>query len=799
MTYSRAALLSSLMRWAAPIAIAAALPAAAHAADAPTVPADNNKVGEVVVTATFREQNLQQTPLAITAVNSKMLEQRAQTDVSQVAAQAPNVTLVQNGAAFGSSMVAFIRGVGQTDFDYALEPGVGIYVDDVYYATLAGSLLDLLDVDRVEILRGPQGTLAGKNSIGGAVKLFSKKPTGSGGGYLQGTYGSLNRIDVRGAADFTVIPDKLFMRISGAAKHRDGYITRYDYACMNPGSNVPTHSVDGAAGCVIGHDGSQAYDALRVALRWVPTEKLEWNVAADGTNDQSGVQANTLVKVNPAAVLGALTYTTGVNGAPVFFSSAFLPPNPYSSYATYFQDACSIIFGCSPYRPYTVPPINHYKSWGVSSNIDYKLTDTLTLQSITAFRYYTNQFAEQTDVSPVGVQLLLQRLQHRQTTQEFRLNGSFGKALDYTVGFFYLDQYGTLSARVGLPWVGYDFNHGPEPTSASTVAGFANVNWHITDRLNLSGGVRYSDEKKDYTYKRHNADGSDVTDPAGYNGGVFGLNNLQAHFQGSRWDYRVAADYHVTDNIMVYVDTATGYKGGGVDPRPFVVTQAQPFQPETLTGYEAGVKTYLFDRRMRLNMAGFFNDYTNIQLTLNPCPTQSGGSLGPCALPANVGTAHVKGFEAETEIHPVDGLEIDGSLSYLDFKYTKIADPNTGITLNMVTPYTPTWKWSLGAQYAIPLGNMGSLTPRIDLSYQSSVFTAAQNDPLWNQIKGYTVGNARLTYRSPDGSWETSLEISNFTNKLYYLTLFDNHSGPGYVNGQPALPREWAITVKKTF
>src|SRR5262245_20268185 len=159
----------------------------------------SGQLEEVVVTAQFREQNLQQTPIAITAVTAGMLESRNQTDIAMVAAQAPNVTLQPNGAAFGSSMVAFIRGVGQTDFNLALEPGVGIYVDDVYYATLTGSLLDLLDLDRVEILRGSQGTLAGKNSIGGAIKLFSQKPTGDGGGYLEATAGTLNRVDARGA------------------------------------------------------------------------------------------------------------------------------------------------------------------------------------------------------------------------------------------------------------------------------------------------------------------------------------------------------------------------------------------------------------------------------------------------------------------------------------------------------------------------------------------------------------------------------------------------------------------------
>ncbi len=195
-----------LMRSALPVALLAGLAGFAQAAQAAPAAADQNTVGEVVVTAQFREQSLQKTPLAITAVNAAMLEQRNQTSLADVTAQAPNVTLAPNGAAFGSSMVAFIRGIGQTDFNLALEPGVGIYVDDVYYPTLTGSLLDLLDLDRVEILRGPQGTLAGKNSIGGAIKLYSQKPNGNDGGYIEGTYGSLNRLNARGAADFTIVP-----------------------------------------------------------------------------------------------------------------------------------------------------------------------------------------------------------------------------------------------------------------------------------------------------------------------------------------------------------------------------------------------------------------------------------------------------------------------------------------------------------------------------------------------------------------------------------------------------------------
>jgi iron complex outermembrane receptor protein len=779
-----------LLRTAAPIA-AVALAAFGSAAYAQSAPAggsgaNSNTVGEVVVTAQFREQSLQKTPLAITAVTGQMLEQRNETSLADVTAQAPNVTLAPNGAAFGDSMVAFIRGVGQTDFNLALEPGVGIYVDDVYYPNLMGSLLDLLDLDRVEILRGPQGTLAGKNSIGGAIKLYSQKPNGNDGGYVEGTFGSLDRLNARGAADFTIIPDKLFVRISADTENHGGYVTRYDYACVTPGSNLPSHEVGDH--CVLGHDGSQAVTSGRIAVRWLPNERLEVNVEGDFTNDHSGVQANTLLKVgveapNPynlagAAPLGTLTYTTGVNGAPVFF-------------------------GPDPYGPITVPPINYMKEGNGAIDIDYKLTDSLSLKSITGFQYYENQFAEQTDASPIGVEILLQRQIHHSLSQEFRLNGNIGTAVDYTVGGFYLDQDGGLNARVGLPWVGYDFEHGPDQTPANTKAVYGDATWHIVKNLDLSGGVRYSDENKDYTYFRHNGDGTAITNPAGYNGLLAGpppLSGVTAHFHGTRTDYRVALQYQFTPDIMAYVDTATGYKGGGVDPRPFVETQAVSFQPETLTAYEAGIKTFWFDHKMRLNLAAFFNDYNNIQLTLSSCAAQSGGIAAiPCALPANVGDAHVKGFEAETEIHPVAGLELDGSFSYLNFRYTKITDPDSDVLLGMVTPYTPKWKWSVGAQYAFDLGERGSLTPRVDASYQSSVFAAAINDPAWNEIQGYTVFNARLTYRAPTGGWSTWLAVSNFTNKLYYLTLFDNHLAADYVSGQPAMPREWSITVKKTF
>ena len=842
-----------LMNYAAPISVllfAAGAAPGVYAQEA--APANADTVGEVVVTAQFRAQNLQSTPIAITAVNAAMLEQRGQTDVSQVAAQAPNVTLKAAGGQGSSSMVAFIRGVGQTDFNFALEPGVGVYVDDVYFATLAGSLLDLLDLERVEVLRGPQGTLAGKNSIGGAIKMYTKKPVGEGG-YLQATTGSYNRIDARGAADFTVIPDQLFARISIATKHHDGYVDRIDYGCSHPGSGLPT--LKSGDGCKLGTLGGQSYTAGRMALRWTPNSKLEVNWSADIINDNSEAVANTLLEADPKSqqTLNGVTYDGKFITYGPLSKDPNHPNNPYMTYATFvdpggFPGFTDPVTGNnkSPSKPVVFSPLNTFHGYGTNLNMVYKLTDDLQLTSISSYRYYDNTFSDDTDGSPIAVEQLQQKLVSRQWSQELRMNGSYGKLLDYTVGGFINRQSGTLRARVDLPYVNagpgqfgpLDFIHGPDITKSRTMAVFLHTDWHLTDRLGVSGGVRYSLENKLYAYQRHNPDGTVpqacLTTPLTQNGityippfrpdnpqncSLFGLNGSSARFPGptgdaKRWDYRVDVNYKFTDTILGYANISTGYKGGGVNPRPFYIQQEQPFGPETLTAYELGLKTQLFDRRVRFNTAAFFNKYNNMILSLSNCPF-AGAPATPCALPSNVGRADVKGIEFEAEVRPVTGMLIDASLSYLDFKY-KYINPITNIRPDMVTPYTPKWKWSVGAQYDLPFLT-GTLTPRIDASYQSDIYTNAINCgparaattspaqaaicgvPDANLIKGYTLFNGRIGWRSKDNAWTAAFEVQNLTNKLYYTTLFDSSTSAGYVAGSPGMPRTYSVTIKRSF
>jgi len=274
-------------------------------------------------------------------------------------------------------------------------------------------------------------------------------------------------------------------------------------------------------------------------------------------------------------------------------------------------------------------------------------------------------------------------------------------------------------------------------------------------------------------------------------------------YQIDRFDYRLNAQYRWSDNVMTYVQVSTGYKGGGINPRPFFAPQARSFGPEELTSYEAGVKTDWFDQTLRVNVATFLSKYSGIQLTLNDCPGL-GVPARPCAQPANAGDADVQGFEIEVYWEPIEGFLIDAALSHLDFDYTDInpaaggpGNP-TGPQFGDTRPYSPAWKWSIGVQHSFDLGDNGSITPRFDAAYQSDLFTAANNP--FNTIEAYTLANARLTWRNVDEDLEVSAEITNLFDEYYFLSRGAASTlGTTFVTGQPGRPREWAVSVKKKF
>lgn len=811
--------------------LAIASPAAAQATDQPTENEEAATAGEIIVTAQFREQRLQDTPIAITALSAEMLDARGQQGVEQIANQAPNVTLKPGGAASGPSLIGYIRGVGQFDYSPALEPGVGLYVDDVYYSTLTGSVLDLLDLDRIEVLRGPQGTLAGKNSIGGSIKLFSRRPDGNDGGSIEIGYGSYSAMSVRASANLTIAPDRLFVRVSGVAKKRDGYVTRLDYACTHPGSNVPTFVNN--TGCKLGTEGGVDYQGARASLRWVPSSTFEATLTADVGNDRSEPPANVLLAVAPSALsvgidtdnnpntgevgsfFGLFPYQSGYDvswNAPGALGACryiaygasscdpLSPNDPYVNYATY-QDPRQPGtggFGASGFTPLVARPLQKLKSYGVSLQMQWNLTDDLQLKSISAYRHYSTTFVSDADTTPLPGDILVQGAKHRQASQELRLSGKIGSLLDFTVGGFYFDQRTVSESRVDLPAAGLDFISGPDIVPARTWALFAHGDVHLTDKATLTLGVRHTDDKKKYIFHRSNPDGSAVCS-GGYNCALIGLDGLSDTARDTHVDYRAALSYEWSRDFMTYAQVSTGIKGGGINPQPYYPQQVLPFGPEKLTAFEVGFKSQLLDRKVTLNGAAFYNDYKDIQLNLLECSAYAGVGFGfPCLLRANAASAHVKGVELEAEIHPDDHLSIDGSVSYLDFKYTQI-DPSSLVPQTAVTPYTPKWKWSAGIQYELDLNEMGTLTPRLDASYQSNVFTNAINTPL-SRIKAYTLLNGRLTWQPSNRDWQVSLEVQNLTDKLYYLTVSDfTGIGNGYASGQPGLPRTFTVRVKRDF
>src|SRR3990170_2673452 len=475
----------------------------AVAQDAVAPPPSEPGGDEIGVTAQFREQNVQDTPLAITAVSGAMLEARSQTSVTDLGQFAPNVNLTQATALNANSISAYIRGIGQDDASFALEPGVGIYVDDVYYGTTFGAVFDLVDLSRVEILRGPQGTLAGKNSLGGAVKLFSRKPDGRNDGSIEVGYGSFDRITARGSAGFT-LADGFFGRVSGSYDQRDGYFKLLDYGCVNPGGGIP--ATTSSKGCVTGTQGGVDVLSLRAALRYAPSgSPLEFNLSGDYARNDSEPPATKLVFANTAAMAPAVAlqnYRTFVAGNPfagVPFDARFLTcAQCYTSYEDYSGAGnYTTIFGFpSQVAPGVFPDRseNSTESWGVTGTIDLAIGDDLSLKSITAYREASGTSVVEVDGAPLTI--LKQRLgnSHEQVTQELRLTGQLGTLVDFTVGGFYYHARDRGDFRVMIPTFQYDFLADDRSKNESAAA-FANVELHLTDSLNVIGGGRYTHDK----------------------------------------------------------------------------------------------------------------------------------------------------------------------------------------------------------------------------------------------------------------------------------------------------------------
>src|ERR1700730_1821777 len=635
-----AGLRSGLRTSAVTVGLALSVGSAAAWSEEPAKADDIQLLQEVLVTAQFREQGLQSTPIAITAVNGAQLEQRSMTSVTDLNGLAPSMTVTKGTNTNGPSAQIFLRGVGQSDGHPGLEPGVGLYVDDVYRGLLLGTDLDLTDIDHVEVLRGPQGTLSGKNSLGGSLKLFSKKPSDQTDGYVEATYGDFNRIELRAGGNFTLVPDTLYARVSGASKQVDGYMERIDYACSHPGSSPVNTQVPVQPGCKLGTEGGEDVNAIRVALRWIASDSIEDNFIADATRDRSEVPALKLISSTNAQHTGTATGPLLVPGGGAQYITG---AHSYTTYATFVQlsftdptlPSLNGKPGVGAHGAIAVPTTDPIDAWGISNNISWKLAQNYTLTSITGLRRYIGQYSLEVGGSPDIIQLLDDTWAHRQFTQEIRLNGPSFESFDWTVGGYYYDQLayfgglkllnpGTVSVTNGVVGSGETLFTGSDPIPSKSKSGFAHGVYRLTDQLSLIGGVRYTKENKDYTFQRLNPY---VPTLPSYNA-VGGLDGTTGRYSGNHTDYRAGVQYRWTDSLMTYAQWSTGFRGGGVNPRPFTPAQEVPFGTESVRATEIGVKSDFFDHHARVNAAAFYNEYKNILFT-NAFPP-------PNATPVNV-------------------------------------------------------------------------------------------------------------------------------------------------------------------
>jgi len=750
----------------------------------------SDQLQEIIVTAQFREENLQQAPLAITAITGEMLRERGTSSVTDLGAAVPNVTFSQGSGIYPGAQM-YIRGVGQENFIPSQDPGVGTYIDDVYYGNLFGADFDLIDVDRVEILRGPQGTLSGANSIGGSVKIYTQKPTGSGDGYFEAGYGSNQTTVLRGAYDVSLIPDTLFLRISGGLHRDNGYVTRLDFTCTNPGEAGKLPSMTNVAGdCRLGQEGGEDVSVARANLRWLAADNLEINLMADVDNVTSQPGAEVLLAVNTAAIDPVYqAYNIATYGVPL--DNRFATPGKYYTFST-FQDLSKNVF---------VNPNGFSNNYGFTGTIDYKLPDNLALKSITSYRRGDGSSSEDADGSPLSASTSLYTFTHRQFTEELRLSGtSFGSFLNWTVGGFYYDAHDVLGGQVDstdslFEFGGLYFQVNDRIDSVKDAA-YVNLTIHPTDQLSIIGGYRYSHSHLFYTFGRIDPD-----NPLDFPGIVtlFGLNALGAAPVASfnHGDWRAAVEYQWTPDLMTYVSVATGFKDGGINPTPLDVAQELPFKPETLTSYEIGLKSQWFDRRATMDLAAFTSKYKNLQL--NALTVVDGLTDN---IFTNAGQATISGVEAEFDARPFKGLMISASGSYLHFKYDSLgaaALVPDGPCLSCTNVLTPEYKGSFAVQYSIDLGQWGSLTPRFSDDYTAKEYAELTNNPVM-EIPQRWVANARLAYALPNAKWEAVLAVTNVFDKYYYTNINPYwYSGGNTAMGLPGRPREALVSFRHTF
>ncbi|QUD90695.1 TonB-dependent receptor [Phenylobacterium montanum] len=820
------------------VALAAAIGSSAAAQQTPPPSSAAQTIEEVVVTAQKRSENVQNVPIAITAFTAQALKEKGVQNVHDLSALTPNVNLDASSPFSGSSVVlsASIRGIGQDDFAMNLDPGVGVYLDGVYLARTVGANLDLPDVERIEIAKGPQGTLFGRNTIGGAISVVTHAPSDHYAFNGSATFGSYNRRDFQGIVDIPV-NDSLRTSFTFSSEQRDGWQHVIPYPGLS-GYRSDGNLFKSAGSQTSATNGGQNQQSIRGKALWLASDRLTVTLTADWTHVDQSATPNTALSTTEG-VPGTLAnlYDTCVSLPSTFLAGIGLGHvcnEPVANSGSIFSDGThpaynSTIAGVGLPIDKTYANGNSFSkmdAYGGSLTIDYRLGENLNLKSITGYRGLNWKAGLDDDGSPLSIIELSFKEGQRQISQEEQLTGeAFDGRLKYVGGLYYFNEHGYIHDFVVFDEGLLQIN-GPNTLDSSSYAAYTHMDYRLTDKIGLTLGARYSLEEKEFIGGQTDENGlaykASGCYPPGASAALIGAPaNLTCqealgfpvtgqplrYFPNTdnHQDFRIftpaaGIQYHFDGDRMAYFSYSKGFKSGGWTTRlssPIPDASLAAFGPENAETYEIGLKSKWLDRRLLLNLAAFYTDYTGIQLNF-----QQG--ISPTL--KNAGEAQIPGFEAETRWILGHGFSIGGSVGYMDAKYTKLAAGING-TLNCAIeacidtgsklPKTPKWKFSLNPEYSYPLANDASLRLGLDWNHTSSIFNNSVNSPILRRPT-VDVINLQASYVAPGGRYEFTVGGTNITDQRYLVTGNCNTTGGG-CSGTYNDPGEWYLRVRYRF
>lgn len=765
---SRAATRHAMLMGAVASAAICSAPARAAPADkearAPasaTSTKDEGRLEEIVVTARRREESLQRTPVAVSAIGAADLARQQITDISQVQRAAPNVVITQQ-IGDPTGIQVNIRGQQATDTLFTIDPPVGIYVDDVYIARADGALTTLIDTRQVQVLRGPQGTLFGRNTTGGAVVLRTNDPTNDFGGSLQSTVGSYNDEELIGIINVPIVNDLMAFRAVGQYIQHDGY----GKSLITNQRIGDTKQYSGRVALKIGPNGANWGLMLRADFSHYGDNGVFNYLAAIFPNNRGQFPSDPLLKPSAAFLVpGACAAPANAGRCSVSISGDSLANYVVSGHAW------------ENYASY--PQSNLSNVWGASATFDWDM-GWASIKSVSAFRKIHHTRAGDLDSTPYDILEGTADDGGKQYSEELQVSGkAFDKRLQWVVGTFLFKETGfNIVPQYAL----YPLNPTFSVTSVSgtnySYAGFAQATYGLTDKLHFTGGLRYSYDKRKVAlapYTRFQTGGlatADIPDPTmpapGFGASVcsftaalitpgsFCTVNRTTHY--SYLSYEASVDYQVTPTALVYAKTSRAYRAGMINGRSTNAAALNPVQPERNTSYEVGAKTELFDRKLRANLAAYYSELNNAQVNVS---TLVGTSF--VGVIQNAAKVSSRGIEADFEALPFRDFRISGSAGHQFTHYISYNDPGTGRDLSgLHVARSPQFTANITGAYTIHLGD-GTLEPSMNYSYTAKNYGSSE----YTVFPSYGLLNGQIEWRLESRDLTFTLFARNLTNKLY--------------------------------